>query len=141
VDALRNDKLRVSLSTIVAKSKELDTEGNGQGVSESAILDNQEARGYYEQYRTWQGHRRRRAKSLVVTSPVKVGPVKPDRNEQRTRQRYLRMSKEALVERLIAVERLHAQERERWLSQQDDVLTWRLRAETAEARLKEGKKS
>jgi hypothetical protein len=41
VDALRNDKLRVSLSTIVAKSKELDTEGNGQGVSESAILDNQ----------------------------------------------------------------------------------------------------
>jgi hypothetical protein len=72
---------------------------------------------------------------------VKVGPVKPDRNEQRTRQRYLRMSKEALVERLIAVERLHAQERERWLSQQDDVLTWRLRAETAEARLKEGKKS
>jgi hypothetical protein len=55
VDALRNDKLRVSLSTIVAKSKELDTEGNGQGVSESAILDNQEARGYYEQYRTWQG--------------------------------------------------------------------------------------
>jgi hypothetical protein len=51
------------------------------------------------------------------------------------------MSKEALVERLIAVERLHAQERERWLSQQDDVLTWRLRAETAEARLKEGKKS
>src|ERR1019366_3478169 len=86
-------------------------------------------------------HRRRRAKPLVVTSPAKVGPVKPDRNEQRTRQRYLRMSKEALVERLIAVERLHAQERERWLSQQDDVLTWRLRAETAEARLKEGKKS
>jgi len=27
-----------------AKSKELDVEGNGKGVSESAILDNQEAR-------------------------------------------------------------------------------------------------
>jgi hypothetical protein len=65
--------------------------------------------------------------------------VKPDRNAQRARQRYLRMSKNALVERLLAVERLHAQERERWFTQQDEVLTWRLRAEAAETRLKEGK--
>jgi hypothetical protein len=61
--------------------------------------------------------------------------VKPDRDEQRVRQRYLRMSKEVLVERLLAVERISAQERERWLTQQDDVLIWRLRAEAAEARL------
>jgi hypothetical protein len=46
------------------------------------------------------------------------------------------MSKQALTERLLAVERLHAQERECWLSQQDEVLIWQLRAETAEARLK-----
>jgi hypothetical protein len=118
----------------------LDTEGKGKGISESAMLDNQEARAYYERYRTWQGNRKRRAKPLAVASPAKVGPVKPDRNEQRARQRYLRMSKETLVERLLTVERLHAQERERWLLQQDDVLTWRLRAEAAEARLKEGKK-
>lgn len=45
------------------------------------------------------------------------------------------MSKEALVERLLAVERTSAEARERWLSQQDAVLTWRLRAEAAEARL------
>lgn len=48
VDALREGKQRVSLATIVAKSKELDTEGNGKGISESAILDNEEARAYYE---------------------------------------------------------------------------------------------
>src|SRR5207253_4299469 len=90
----------------------------------------------YEQHRSWQGNRKRRAKPLAVASPAKVGPVKPDRNEQRARQRYLRMSKEALVERLLAVERTSAEERERWLSQQDEMLTWRLRAETAEARLK-----
>jgi hypothetical protein len=45
------------------------------------------------------------------------------------------MSKEALVERLLAVERTAAEARERWLIQQDDVLTWRLRAEVAEGRL------
>jgi hypothetical protein len=42
VDALRKDKQRVSLSTVAAKSRELDMEGNGKGISESAILDNQE---------------------------------------------------------------------------------------------------
>jgi len=47
------------------------------------------------------------------------------------------MGKEALTERLIAAERAMAEQRERWLSQQDDVLTWRMRAETAEAQLQE----
>jgi len=138
VDALRKDKQRVSLATVTAKSKELDPDH--RGISESAILDNQEARAYYEHHRTWQGNRKRRAKPLSVASPAKVGPVKPGRNEQRVRQRYLRMDKETLVDRLITVERTSAEERERWLSQQDDALTWRLRAEAAEARLKEGKK-
>jgi hypothetical protein len=139
VDALLKDKQRVSLSTVAAKSKELDPEH--RGVSESAVLDNQEARVYYEQHRSWQGNRKRRAKPLAVTLPAQPSPVKPDRNEQRARQRYLRMSKEALVERLLAGERLHAQERERWLSQQDEALTWQLRAQAAETRLKEGKRT
>ncbi|MBO0793427.1 MAG: hypothetical protein J2P36_21090 [Ktedonobacteraceae bacterium] len=138
VDALRKNKQRVSLATIVAKSKELDTEG--KGISESAILDNEEARVYYEQYRTWQGNRKRRAKPLAVTSPTQSGLIKLDRNEQRVRQRYLRMSKDALIERLLAVEQTYAQERERWLMQQDEVLTWRLRAQAAETRLKEGQR-
>ena len=135
VDELRKDKQRVSLATVASKSKELDPEH--RGISESAILDNQEARAYYERHRSWQGSPRKRAKPLVSSSPAQPPAVRPGRDEQRVRQRYLRMSKEVLVDRLIAVERLHAQECERWLTQQDEVLTWRLRAETAEARLKE----
>ena len=136
VDALRNDKQRVSLSTVAAMSRELDVEGNGKGISESAILDNQEARMYYEQHRSWRGPSRKRTKPLVVASPTQPPAVKPGRNEQRVRQRYLHMGKEALVERLIAAERTQAEQRERWLTQQDKALTWRLRAETAEMRLK-----
>lgn len=134
VDALRKEKQRISLATVAAKSKEVDP--GHRGISESAILDNQEARTYYEQYRSWKGSSRKRAKPLTVALPVSPGSTKPGRDEQRVRQRYLRQSKEALVERLLAVERLQAQEQERWLSQQDEVLTWRLRTETAEARLK-----
>jgi hypothetical protein len=136
VDALLKDKQRVSLATVAAKSKELNIEGSGKGISESAILDNQEARAYYEQHRSWRGSPRKRAKPLVVASPASPKAIKPGRDEQRVRQRYLRMSKEALVERLITAERTLAEQREWWLSQQDEALTWRLRAEAAEARLR-----
>jgi len=136
VNALHKDKQRISLATVAAKSKELDTEGNGKGISESAILDNQEARVYYEQYRSWRGPSRKRAKPLVMAMSATPGAIKPDRDEQRVRQRYQRMSKEALIERLITAEQTLAEQRERWLSQQDEALTWRLRAEVAEVRLK-----
>jgi len=68
VDTLRQDKQRISLATVAAKSRELDVEGNGKGISESAILDNPEARAYYEQYRSWRGSSRKRAKPLVVVT-------------------------------------------------------------------------
>lgn len=131
VDALESEKRRVSLSTVVAKSKKLD--GEGKGISESAILDNEEARAYYEQHRSWQGSSGKRAKPMA--SPAKLVAVKLGRDEQRVRQRYLRMSKEALVERLLVEEQTYAEQRERWLKSQDEVLVWRLRAEAAEARL------
>lgn len=133
VDALRKDKQRVSLSTVAAKSKELDSEH--RGISESAILDNQQARAYYEQHRSWQGSSRKRAKSVTAALPPSPGVVKLDRDEQRVCQRYLRMSKEALVERLLNVERTLTAQRERWLAQQDELLTWHLRAEAAEAQI------
>ena len=133
VDALHKDKQRISLSTVAVKAKELDPEH--RGVSESAILDNQEARAYYEQHRSWRGPSRKRVKPLITASLTSPGAVKLDRDEQRVRQRYLRLSKEALVERLITAERTLAEQRERWLSQQDETLTWQLRAETAERQL------
>src|SRR6266699_6083085 len=98
VDGLRKDKQRVSLSTVAAKSKELDADH--RGISESAILDNQEARAYYEQHRSWRGSPRKRAKPLAAAQTAEPRPVKPGRDEQRVRQRYLRMSKDVLVERL-----------------------------------------
>jgi hypothetical protein len=45
------------------------------------------------------------------------------------------MSKEVLIGRLVTAERTVAEQRERWLVQQDEMLTWQLRAETAEMQL------
>ena len=135
VDALLKGKQRVSLSTIVLKSQELDPDH--RGISESAILDNQEARAYYEQHRSWHGSRKKQMKPPYSALPASPRLVKPGRDEVRVRQRYLRMSKEVLAGRLIATERLMAEQRERWLSQQDEALSWQMRAETAEAQLQE----
>ena len=43
--------------------------------------------------------------------------------------------------RLITAERTLAEQRERWLVQQDEMLTWRLRAEAAEVQLQQGKET
>src|SRR5262249_25268038 len=58
VDCLLKDKQQVSLASLVARSKELDPEG--RGVSEAAILKNEEARQHYEQHRAWRGKSRTR---------------------------------------------------------------------------------
>jgi hypothetical protein len=137
VDALLEQKERVSLASITAISKKFDP--GGQGVSESAILGNERARAYYEQHRSWKGTTRKG--SALPSLASHPSHIKPDRDLERVRQRYVRMGKAALVERLLAVEQEYAQQQERWLVQQDELLQWRLRAETAEARLKGGQRA
>ena len=134
VDVLRQEEAPISLACISARSKMLDPKG--VGVSESAILNNEEARAYYQQHRTWK--RQRQSPALSEESKVRKesGPITLTRDEKRVRQRYLRLSKPDLVDRLLAAERASANQEQRWLSHQDDVLTWRLRAETAEARIR-----
>jgi len=135
IDVLLEQKERISLASIAAASKEVDPER--QGVSESAILNNEQARVYYEQHRSWKGTRRKR--SVVAGQPSHPGQLKPDRDLTQVRQRYLRMGKAALVDRLLAVEQTSAEQQERWLVQQDELLQWRLRAEQSEVQLQREK--
>lgn len=133
VDALRRERVRISLASIAARSRELDPDG--VGISESAILTNEEARAYYEQQRSWK-HQRRPPTS---TPKPKIRPesssIKLTRDEVRVGQRYQRLSKKELVDRLLVAERSAAEWEQRFLAHQDDILSWRLRAEAAEKRL------
>jgi hypothetical protein len=45
------------------------------------------------------------------------------------------------LERLLAVEQEYAEQRDRWLDQQGEVLLWRLRAEQAEIALQHAKQA
>ena len=132
IQSLHKERQRISLASIAVISKTIDP--TGQGVSESAVLNNEEARALYEQYRTWKGSPRRASN---ITNKVKATRIstKADRDQEQARQRYLRFSKAELVDRLLAAEYAYAEQEQRWLEQQDEVLTWRLRAEAAEAHL------
>jgi hypothetical protein len=133
VDCLLKDKRRVSLASVAARSKELDPEG--RGISESAILNNEEARQYYEQHRAWKGKSRKRPTRSKDALEI-ISPIKLDRDLSRARYRYLKMSKAELAARLLAVEQKYAEQEEQWLQVNEDLMTWRLRAERAEARIR-----
>ncbi|MFL5664688.1 MAG: hypothetical protein ACJ8BW_25575 [Ktedonobacteraceae bacterium] len=132
IECLHKERQRISLASIAAISKTIDP--TGQGVSESAVLNNEEARALYEQHRTWKGSPGRTTSPTKMVRATRIS-TKADRDQEQARQRYLRLSKAELVDRLLAVELAYAEQEQRWLFCQDDLLTWRMRAETSEARL------
>lgn len=134
IDSLAKERKCISLSALSARSKEIDPDG--RGVSETAILKNAEARVCYEQHRSWKVGTRNRPRNL---KPIGVtAGIKGDRNAVRVRYRYLKRSKAELVERLLAVENAHAVLQDRWLEVNEEVLSWRLRAERAESQIRRG---
>lgn len=122
IDALQKEGKPVSITSVVAISRQLDPQG--RGVSESALLRNPEARAHYEAHRTWTaGHSQRATPRSRTSEPMRV---KPDRDLARARRRYLRLSKRDLAERLLAVEQACAEHEQRWLRTADDLFAWML---------------
>lgn len=128
VQVLREEGRRVSLAAISRKTKEIDPEG--QGVSESAVLTNPDAYAHYKQHST-QRPRSKRSASAPQSTPQVPRPVRPSRDTVRVRQRYLRLAKAELADRLIALEQAHRELHDRWLEAQDELLTLKLPKPTA----------
>ncbi len=124
---------RISLNTIVAMTKQQDQAG--RGIAHTAILENDEAYAYYKRHRTASKPAKQQPKRRVQTRLV----IKAERDEQRVRQRYLKWSREELVNQLLLVERHYAELHTRYLTMNDKLLEWQLRAEQAESRLNQQK--
>jgi hypothetical protein len=116
---------RASLAAIARISKKVDPR-EPDGISESAILHNDEAYVLYRQHAQNKGHRQRKRSAQRGTNIVEDGRprVSADRDHGRARQRYLRASKPELVERLLAAEKAYADMEKRWLRTADDLLVW-----------------
>jgi hypothetical protein len=113
VGSLMKDGKRISLAALSARSKEIDPDR--RGISESAILKNQEARLCYEQHRSWKASSGNRTRTLKLHCVTVTAGIKRDRDTARVRYRYLKWSKADLVARLVAVENAHAALQEGWL--------------------------
>jgi hypothetical protein len=129
VSLLLTEHQPVSLAAVAARSRGTDVDPSGGGVSESAILNNSDARAYYEAHRSWKAVRQPAARprtAVLDASSASAPRVKLGRDANRTRQRYQRWERRALAERLVLVEQAFA-EQERHLGQTTSQLfTWML---------------
>lgn len=130
VDALVTAERAVSLVAIATTSRAIDP--TGRGISTSAILGNPEARAHYERHRRWHGTRPPRPAPRVWADATHPR-VDPHRDVARARQRYRQWTKGLLIERLLAVERAYADQEDRWLRVNDELLGWQLRATPAQS--------
>jgi hypothetical protein len=116
---------RVSLAAIARVSKTVDP-ADPDGISESAILHNEEAHALYRQPAD---RKPRSARKPSTNRRIPIGDgnrihVSADRDRGRARQRYLREIKPDLVDRLLAAEQAYAEMEARWLKTADDLLVW-----------------
>jgi hypothetical protein len=118
----------VSLAAVAARSRSTDVDPSRRGVSESAILNNADARTYYEVHRSWKAMRQAAARPRTSQSDASSASsprVKLGRDADRARQRYQRWDRRALAERLVLVEQAYA-EQERHLGQTTSQLFTRM---------------
>jgi hypothetical protein len=120
---LQEEGQRVSLVAISRKTKEIDPDG--RGVSESAVLTNPDAYAHYKQHGTQLPRPKRRTPTSAATPHV-LRPVRLNRDTIRVRQRYLRLPKVELTDRLIALEQAYRELHDRWLDAQDELLDLKL---------------
>jgi hypothetical protein len=129
VDLLLAERARVSLSSVAARSHMPDVDPSGRGISESAILNNADARACYESHRSWKTGRRSPA-TRHSSQDDAGGPSTPriggDRDIGRAVRRYRRWHRSELAQRLVHVEQAYASQ-ERYVAQlASNLFTWML---------------
>jgi hypothetical protein len=114
---------RASLATIARVSKTVDAT-EPDGISESAILHNDEAYALYLQHAQSKLHCKQKQPTELPSNILERGPLRvtSDRDCGGARQRYLRATKPELVHRLLAAEKAYADMEDRWLRTANDLL-------------------
>lgn len=134
VDVLVNQrkqdrKTRISLSTIVSTSKQLDP--TGTGVAHTTILENAEAYSYYKKHRTTSPKTVKR-RSQRVSAEMSEPAIAEDPALARRRQYYMSWRRSELVDELLRVQQERDRFQEQWLDASGNLLQWQLRALEAE---------
>jgi hypothetical protein len=118
IDLLLQQEIKISYRKIVEKSKEIDNEK--KGIHANSIKNNSELYKYYKENVPIKTKTRKSLKASFKEelSNKEYNQIKPDRNIEALRYRYLKFEKKELVELLIKAEQYIAENNQRWVISQ-----------------------
>ncbi len=118
IDSLVEQGIPVTYHNISEHSKAVDEKG--KGIHQNTIKRNEELHSYYQKHsRTYKVNNTH--KKPVTPSTFDEGSLRrisSERDVNIAKKRYMQLSKEELVNRLIAVEKYVAENQERWVTNQ-----------------------
>lgn len=116
IDALVADGLPVTYKNIHEKSKELDP--SGKGIHANTVKRNEELYAYYKEHsKTYQiSQVRKKPVTPSTFDEASLRRISPGRDISNVKAKYMKLSKEELVNRLIDIEQYVAQNQKRWVA-------------------------
>lgn len=125
VDLLISKNRPVTLSNISQISKQIDPEG--KGIHPNTIRVNSEAHAYYSDHsRTYKeaiNRSKQKRKNRNGITSQNFENIKPDRDLAALQIRYKKMSKDELINRLIAAEQYIVDNNQKWVYKQFENYT------------------
>lgn len=114
ITILFNEGKTVSYRTVALKSKEIDPDG--RGIHQNTIINNKELHDYFLQYSTTKAYKaRKKSNKRLLGDLEEFKHIKPDRDIDRVRQRYMQLTKPDLVELIIRMEQYISHQNQIWL--------------------------
>lgn len=116
IDFLVAQGIPVTYHNISEYSRSFDD--NGKGIHMNTIKRNEELYAYYKQHsRTYKmKNTRKKPEKPSKFDESTVRRISPERDLNNVRKKYMQLSKEELVNRLIAVEQYVAENQKRWVA-------------------------
>lgn len=117
IDQLIKKGDSITYTTIVEQSKEIDPEG--KGIHPNTIRTNEELYDYYKQHS--KTYKQKNSKNtvhnhLIAKEDLEFSKIKPSRNPDNLRRKYMKLTKEELVQRLILAEEYIAENNTKWVA-------------------------
>jgi hypothetical protein len=114
IDSLVNEGRSVTLNSIHHKSKEVDP--TSKGIHPNTIKTNELLFDYYKQHsHTYKQRQTNKPPSqLNLTQDTDLRRIRPNRDLAHLRQKYMQLTKQELVDKLIQAEQFIAENHSKW---------------------------
>lgn len=116
IDFLVDQDIPVTYRNISEHSKSFDD--NGKGIHMNTIKRNEDLHAYYKQHsRTYKvKHTRKKSVKPSIFDETVLRRISSERDINNAKKKYMQLSKEELVNRLIAVEQYVVENQKRWVA-------------------------